>query len=87
MSVDTSHYDCFNLKLTEEEIASGFVRLDPYKVSKVWDIGTKDPSGCLFHILKTISRFGTKGSNTKLRELASIESTITRKIQLHDEDY
>ena len=82
MKVDTGHYDCFNMELTEDEMESGMVRLDPYKVAMVWKLGQKDPSGCLFHMLKTMSRFGVKEGNSTSRELASLTATLERLVQL-----
>lgn len=82
MTVDTKHYDAFAVELEHEECESGFVRLDPYRVAKEWDIGGKDPSGCLFHMLKTIARFGVKEGNNIEREVASLQATLTRFKQL-----
>lgn len=79
---NTEHYDVFEVKLSEEEKESGAIRLDPYRVAKEWDVGVKDPSGCLFHILKTIARFGIKSGNTMEREMSSILATITRLIEI-----
>jgi len=78
--VDTSHYDKFVVKLTEAEIEAGELRLDPYRVADEWKIGVRDPSGALFHILKTICR--TKEGNSIMRELHSIKATIVRLIEL-----
>ena len=86
MQVDTQHYDIFEVKLTKQEIKDGVIRLDPYRVALEWDIGTKDPSGCLFHMLKTMSRFGTKEGNSIERELSSLEATLKRKKELPRED-
>ena len=55
------HYD-HKYVLTKEDIKKGFIRLDVYKVSNVWRVGEKDNSGALWHILKTIPRFGVKNS-------------------------
>ncbi len=64
------HYD-FTYKLSKEEIEKGEVKLDPYKVSSVWKLGERDNnSGILFHILKTIPRFGVK--NDEEREIQAI---------------
>jgi len=84
--VDQSHYDVFEVKLTKEEIKTGVIRLDPYRVASEWRTGEKDPSGCLFHILKNICRFGTKVGNSKERELTGIMSTLTRLVQLSKEE-
>lgn len=64
------HYD-FTYKLSKEEIKKGEIKLDPYKVSSVWKLGERDNnSGILFHILKTITRFGLK--NDEEREIQAI---------------
>lgn len=81
--VDTAHYDCFNMDISATEAANGVVRLDPYKVSDTWELGKKDPSGCLFHMLKTMSRFGVKEGNSVERELASLQATLTRLTELY----
>jgi hypothetical protein len=83
MSVDTKHYDIFMVKLSKEEIKAGEIRLDPYRVAFEWDLGVKDPSGCLFHKLKTMSRFGVKEGNSIEREIASLEATLKRLKELH----
>jgi hypothetical protein len=67
------HYN-FNYKLTEDEIKSGIVKLDVYKVSKVWRIGSKDDSGALWHSLKTIARFGDK--NPVEREIRALYEQV-----------
>lgn len=74
--LSTAHYDKFVVKLTKEEIASGEIRLDPYRVALEWSLGTKDPSGALFHILKTIARYGDK--NATSREIQAILATAKR---------
>ena len=79
----TGHYDNFDYFLTQEDHDNGSVRMDPYQVADIWKFNDYDNTGCLFHILKTISRFGRKDENTTLRELESIEATIKRKIALH----
>ena len=75
--VNTAHYN-FTHKLTKEELASGEIRVDPYFVASVWKF--PDATGCLFHILKTIARFGKK--NETSREIDSIAKTIKRLEQL-----
>jgi hypothetical protein len=82
-NVDTKHYDVFNYELTKEDVINGSIRLDPYQVALLWGIGTKDPSGCLFHMFKTISRFGVKEGNTVEREIASLKATLARMEQLY----
>ena len=86
-SCDTAHYDVFKYELTKEELENGFVRLDPYKVASIWKLGEKDSSGCLFHMLKTIARFGVKGGNSVERELGSLEATLKRFGQLVREKF
>lgn len=76
--VDTRHYDMFTLELTPEQIVAGNVRVDPYQVASTWKLGEKDSSGCLFHMLKTIARFGVKEGNNTSREIASLEATLKR---------
>ncbi len=71
--VNTSHYN-FTYRLTRDDIARGEIRIDPYFVSSVWKF--PDVTGCLFHILKTIARFGAK--NTVNREIDSIIKTAKR---------
>ena len=73
----TSHYD-FNYNLRRDEMLQGQVVIDPYAVAKVWKLGERDPSGCLFHVLKTIARLGKKEGNTLEREIQSIELTLQR---------
>ena len=80
VDLDTSHYDCFTIQLSEEEISSGRIRLDPYRVADVWKLGQRDNSGCLFHILKTIAR--QKEGNSSVREVQSIKASILRKEEL-----
>ena len=67
------HYD-FNYTLTEDDIENGFVKLDVYKVAKVWRTGSKDDSGALWHSLKTIARFGEK--NTVEREVKALYEQV-----------
>ena len=73
------HYN-FNAKLTSQEIESVEIRLDPYRVAKEWRLGKKDDTGCLFHILKGIARFGDK--NSVEREIKAMEATIKRMKEL-----
>ena len=75
-----SHYD-FNYKLTPEDIEKGHIKLDPYFVSKEWGIGTKDPSGCLWHTFKTCARFGVK--NEVSREIKAIHAQTVRMAELY----
>lgn len=73
-TLSTSHYDSLQL---------GDYRLDPYQVSLAWQLGKKDDTGGLFHILKTLSRFGEK--NSKIRELQAIVATATRMLELEEQ--
>lgn len=73
----TNHYD-FTYNLRRDETLNGRVTIDPYAVAKVWKLGERDPSGCLFHILKTVARLGTKEGNSLEREIQSIELTLQR---------
>tara|TARA_B110000902_G_C14119790_1_gene517715 strand:- start:473 stop:742 length:270 start_codon:yes stop_codon:yes gene_type:complete len=82
-TVNTKHYDDFEYKITKEDIERGSIRLDPYQVSLLWNIGLKDSSGCLWHILKTISRFGVKEGNSIDREISSMKSTLNRLDELN----
>lgn len=65
----TKHYD-FDYQLSAEDVEAGYVRLDPYFVSKQWKLGSKDESCIIFHSLKTIARFGMK--NDKEREIKAL---------------
>lgn len=67
------HYDN-NYTLTQKDIEHGFVKIDPYRVSKQWRLGSKDESGVLFHILKTVARFGEK--NSREREVKALYAQI-----------
>ena len=73
------HYN-FNIPLTAKEINNEEIRLDPYRVAKGWKLGEKDNTGCLFHILKGIARFGNK--NSVEREIKAMEATIKRMKEL-----
>ena len=69
------HYD-FYYDLTEEELSNKRIKVDPYFVAKQWNLGEKDPSGCLFHIMKNSSRFGVK--NSAEREIKALKDIIKR---------
>ena len=69
------HYD-FYYDLTEEEIKNKRIKVDPYFVAKRWKLGEKDPSGCLFHIMKNSSRFGVK--NSAEREIKALKDIVKR---------
>lgn len=67
------HYD-LNYKLTEQDIKNGSIRVDAYFVAKQWKTGSKDDSGALFHLLKTIARFGDK--NEVEREIKALYAQV-----------
>lgn len=69
------HYD-YNVDVSKIDT----LRVDPYFVSKLWKIGSKDDSGALWHIFKTIARFGEK--NTREREIKAIYAQIKRLAEL-----
>lgn len=71
------HYD-FKYHFRRDEMLQGSVVIDPYAVAKVWNLGARDPSGCLFHILKTIARLGNKEGNSLEREIKSMELSLQR---------
>lgn len=68
-----AHYD-HKYFLSEEEKDQGFVKLDVYKVAKVWKIGSKDDSGALWHTFKIFPRFGEK--NSREREIRAMYEQI-----------
>lgn len=74
-----SHYDYF-YELSQFEAEFLQVKIDPYFVANQWKIGEKDNTGCIFHILKTIARFGVK--NTKEREIKALHATVKRLAEL-----
>lgn len=67
------HYD-FTYELTEEDISKGSLKIDPYFVAKQWKTGSKDDSGALFHVLKTVARFGDK--NGIEREVKALHAQV-----------
>lgn len=67
------HYD-FWYTLTPEDIKEGKIKIDPYWVSNHWKLGEKDNSGALFHILKTLARWGYK--NDVIREANAVFNQI-----------
>lgn len=69
------HYEN-NYTLTQKDIERGYVKIDPYFVSKVWKIGSRDDSGALWHCFKTIARFGEK--NSREREIKALYAQIKR---------
>jgi hypothetical protein len=76
--IDT-HYDFF-YDLNTHEVLSQVLKVDPYFVSKQWRLGERDSSGVLFHILKTLARFGDK--NPEEREIKAIYLQIKRLAEL-----
>ena len=78
------HYDfTYKHPVSESDAVLGYVniKLDPYMVSKEWDLGGKDASGILFHITKTCARFGTK--NSKAREIKALYAQVLRLAELN----
>lgn len=76
-----SHYD-LSYTLTQDDIDSGAIKLDPYFVAKVWRTGSRDDTGAIFHILKTCARFNEK--NEKAREIRAIYKSIKRLAELEN---
>lgn len=75
------HYN-FSHNLTDNDIQSGSIKIDPYFVAKVWGLGKKDETGVLFHNLKTIARFGDK--NSVEREIKALYGQIVRLAELNN---
>ena len=73
------HYN-FEYELSEEDIKKGKIKIDPYFVDKIWGI----KNGCLFHILKTLARWGNK--NTIERETKASIATLFRYAELENID-
>jgi hypothetical protein len=73
-SID-AHYDA-DYVLTDADRERGAVKIDPYFVALQWRTGTRDPSGVLFHMLKTIARFGDK--NPREREIVALYKSLMR---------
>lgn len=69
------HYD-FTYKLTKDDIEKGEIKIDPYWYSQQVGIANREPTGGLFHIFKTVVRFGNK--NSTARELDAIQATVNR---------
>jgi hypothetical protein len=72
-----SHYDhSLRIVVTKEDLTCGYkdVRLDAYTVSKVWKIGSKDDSGCLWHMFKCFPRYGEK--NSVEREIRALHAQV-----------
>ena len=74
-----SHYS-FKYCITEQDTENGNIKVDPYFVSKQWKLGQKDDTGTIFHILKTIARFGDK--NSKEREIKALYAQVKRLAEL-----
>jgi hypothetical protein len=74
-----SHYN-FSYRLTQWDVDMGSIKLDPYFVSQQWNLGSKDSTGVIFHLLKTIARFGDK--NGKEREINALHKSVLRLAQL-----
>lgn len=77
----TEHYDN-KYHMRREDVDNSWVVIDPYLVAQVWRLGERDPSGCLFHILKTIARLGKKEGNSVEREVESIKLTLERYVKM-----
>jgi hypothetical protein len=74
-----SHYN-FTYTLTPDDVDAGYLKIDPYFVSQQWNLGSKDSTGVIFHLLKTIARFGDK--NGKEREINALHKSVLRLAQL-----
>lgn len=77
------HYS-FEYPIQQADKESGSIRVDPYFVSKQWQLGKKDDTGTIFHILKTIARFGDK--NSKEREIKALCAQVKRLAELEGVD-
>lgn len=73
------HYS-FEYTISLQDVDRGSIRVDPYFVSKQWQLGKKDDTGTIFHILKTIARFGDK--NSKEREIKALYAQVKRLAEL-----
>lgn len=78
------HYNAI-YKLTEKDIERGWIKIDPYRVSKQWRLGSKDESGALFHVLKTLARMGEK--NSVEREVKALLAQIKCFAEIEGIDY
>lgn len=78
VAIDAHYNFDFKFKLTDDVEMK--LKVDPYFVAKQWRLGLKDDSGVLFHILKTIARFGDK--NSKEREITAMYKSIKRLAEL-----
>jgi hypothetical protein len=79
-SID-AHYDA-DYVLTDADRERGAVKVDPYFVALQWRTGARDPSGVLFHMLKTIARFGDK--NSREREIVALHKSLLRLAALEN---
>lgn len=77
------HYS-FEYAIAEQDKKGGTIKIDPYFVSKQWQLGKKDDTGTIFHILKTIARFGDK--NSKEREIKALYAQVKRLAELEGVD-
>jgi len=73
------HYN-FSYTLTDADKLAGTIKIDPYFVSQQWKLGSKDSTGVIFHLLKTLARFGDK--NSKEREINALHKSVIRLAQL-----
>lgn len=74
-----SHYN-FTYSLSKQDIDTGAIKIDPYFVNKVWGVSSKDDTGVVFHLLKTLARYSDK--NTKQREITAMYKSIKRLAEL-----
>lgn len=75
------HYN-FKYKLSDKDIEAGFIKIDPYFITKEWKLNSKDDTGILFHSLKTLCRFGEK--NSIEREIKALNAQIVRLAEIND---
>lgn len=75
------HYN-FKYKLSEKDVEAGFIKIDPYFITKEWKLNSKDDTGILFHCLKTLCRFGEK--NSIEREIKALNAQIIRLAEIND---
>ena len=78
------HYD-FTYTLTEEDIESGKIKIDPYFVNRMWRINSWDDTGAAFHSLKNYARI-CNGKNPLERDLKSLYKQVKRLCELHKVD-
>ncbi len=75
------HYD-FTYTLTEEDIESGKIKIDPYFVNRMWRINSWDDTGAAFHSLKNYARI-CNGKNPLERDLKSLYKQVKRLCELY----